>query len=269
VITGRRLIPKQNLWTLFLGMILAAHSISSIAQVTNTNITTGPPVITETTLVPRLTIQSVVGTTNQIQFATNLSQTSWTVITNLLVAQPTYWFVDVAAPASPQRFYRVFGTTNSTVILLQLWSSAGQTNLAAMPIQSTSTPTPVNTALVAFDAAHPIVWIPVSFDPGWNLGTLAYWGSPSNSMRLDARTNGAMEFTGVSGGYYGWSAGTIIVTNFSFTLTNVVSAAGNWISSGIGSTNRVTANSVMARVGDIVWVGGVGANQFQIIGIIQ
>jgi len=60
-----------------------------------------------------------------------------------------------------------------------------------------------------------------------------------------------------------------MVTNSNFTVTNVVSAAGNWISSGIGSTNRVSANLVTARVGDIVWVGGVGANQFQIIGIIK
>jgi formylglycine-generating enzyme required for sulfatase activity len=56
---------------------------------------------------PRLTIQSDVGSTNQIQYKTDLAQASWTVITNIVVPQSPYVFVDVVSPPSPRRFYRV------------------------------------------------------------------------------------------------------------------------------------------------------------------
>ena len=74
------------------------------------------PVITDTALVPRFTIQSDLGVTNQIQYSTDLSQTNWVVLTNLVVAQNPYWFVDVDAPPAPRRFYRVLALgTNSPV----------------------------------------------------------------------------------------------------------------------------------------------------------
>ena len=65
------------------------------------------PVITNITMVgaaPRFGVHSDLGITNQIQCCTNLSQTNWVVLTNLLVAQSPYWFVDVAAPPASQRF---------------------------------------------------------------------------------------------------------------------------------------------------------------------
>jgi formylglycine-generating enzyme required for sulfatase activity len=68
------------------------------------------PVITNITMVgatPQFAVQSEVGITNQIQYSANLSQTNWVVLTNLLVAQSPYWFVDAAAPPASQRFYRV------------------------------------------------------------------------------------------------------------------------------------------------------------------
>jgi hypothetical protein len=65
------------------------------------------PVITNVAMVPRLTVQSPVGITNQIQYLTNLSQTNWVVLTNLVVTEKQYWFVDVTAPPSPQRFYQL------------------------------------------------------------------------------------------------------------------------------------------------------------------
>ena len=65
------------------------------------------PVLTSITLVPRLKIESGVGITNQIQFTTNLVQTPWTALTNLLVTQSPYWFADVEAPPGIQRYYRV------------------------------------------------------------------------------------------------------------------------------------------------------------------
>jgi formylglycine-generating enzyme required for sulfatase activity len=67
-------------------------------------------VITNITMVgatPRFGVQSDLGITNQIQCCTNLSQTNWVVLTNLLVAQSPYWFVDVAAPPASKRYYRV------------------------------------------------------------------------------------------------------------------------------------------------------------------
>jgi sulfatase modifying factor 1 len=76
-------------------------------------------VITNITMVgatPRFGVQSDLGLTNQIQYCTNLSQTNWVVLTNLVVAQSPYWFVDVAAPPAPRRFYRVLALgTNSPV----------------------------------------------------------------------------------------------------------------------------------------------------------
>ena len=66
-----------------------------------------PPIITNIFMVPRLTIQSDIGITNQIQFSTNLSQSNWFVITNLVVSHSPYTFVDSTISNGIQRFYRV------------------------------------------------------------------------------------------------------------------------------------------------------------------
>jgi formylglycine-generating enzyme len=75
------------------------------------------PVITNITMfgaTPRFGVHSDLGITNQVQYCTNLSQSNWVVLTNQLVAQSPYWFVDVAAPPASQRFYRVLALgTNS------------------------------------------------------------------------------------------------------------------------------------------------------------
>ena len=68
------------------------------------------PVITNLTMVgatPQFSVWSDLGITNQIQCSTNLSQTNWVVLTNLLVAQRPYWFEDATAPSTLRRFYRV------------------------------------------------------------------------------------------------------------------------------------------------------------------
>ena len=75
------------------------------------------PVITNITMIgatPQFGVQSDLGITNQIQYCANLSQTNWVVLTNLLVAQSPYWFVDVTAPPASQRFYRVAALAVST-----------------------------------------------------------------------------------------------------------------------------------------------------------
>src|SRR3982751_1896847 len=65
---------------------------------------------------PRLNIQSDVGVTNQIQCTTNLNQGPWQVLTNLVVTQSPYVFVDVTGWAGNQRFYRIMqlSATNSS-----------------------------------------------------------------------------------------------------------------------------------------------------------
>jgi formylglycine-generating enzyme required for sulfatase activity len=72
------------------------------------------PVIEDIGMAPRLTIQSVAGTTNVIEYAEELETNRWRVLTNLVVADNTYVFVDFSAPPSPKRSYRVSvpGTTN-------------------------------------------------------------------------------------------------------------------------------------------------------------
>jgi formylglycine-generating enzyme len=65
------------------------------------------PAITNVAMVPRLSIVSDVGAADQIEYCTHLGQSNWVVLTNLVVTQSPYLFVDMAAPVSPQRFYRV------------------------------------------------------------------------------------------------------------------------------------------------------------------
>src|SRR5262245_49678678 len=71
--------------------------------------------ILDIAMVPRLNIQSEVGITNQIQYSADLSQSNWVTLTNLLVVQTNYWFVDMSAPPMSRRFYRVvtFPTSNA------------------------------------------------------------------------------------------------------------------------------------------------------------
>ena len=94
---------KPSLCALVLGAGVAAQA--------------APLVITNITMVgatPQFAVLSDLGVTNQIQCSTNLSQTNWVVLTNLLVAQSPYWFGDVAAPPASQRFYRVAALAAST-----------------------------------------------------------------------------------------------------------------------------------------------------------
>ena len=101
-----------GLWALALGVTVAVQAAA--------------PVITNITMVgatPRFGVHSDLGITNQIQCCPNLSQTNWGVLTNVLVAQSPYWFVDVAAPPASQRFYRVVAVVINTV----------PTNMALIP----------------------------------------------------------------------------------------------------------------------------------------
>ena len=219
--------------------------------------------------VPQLTIQSPSGITNQIQYSANLSQTNWVVLTNLLVGLSPYQVLDLGAQSAGQRFYRVADTSIFiSVTLLQLWGSSGRTNLATALIQQSSTPTPVNTSPAAFDAAHVTIWIPVSYVPDWTVGTQVYWGSSLYTMRVVALGTGQIQCHTLSG-YFGWGPDNLISQTLSYTMSSVLTAATNWKSPGVGNTVVVTATAISASVGDVVWVGGVGADQFQIVTITR
>jgi formylglycine-generating enzyme required for sulfatase activity len=80
-------------------------------------------VITNITMVgatPRFGVHSELGITNQIQYCTNLSQGWWLALTDVVVTQSPYWFVDVATSPLPQRFYRacVVGPTPDGMALI-------------------------------------------------------------------------------------------------------------------------------------------------------
>ncbi len=87
-----------------------ALSLGALVLWTGVAAQAAAPVITNITVVvatPRFGVRSDLGITNQIQCCTNLSQSNWVVLTNLLVTQSPYWFVDVATPPAARRFYRV------------------------------------------------------------------------------------------------------------------------------------------------------------------
>jgi formylglycine-generating enzyme required for sulfatase activity len=76
----------------------------------NNSAPASPPVINSITISgngPQLTIHSDVGVTNQIQCVTNLSQGNWIVLTNVVVTQSPYSFLDAGSPPAARRFYRI------------------------------------------------------------------------------------------------------------------------------------------------------------------
>ncbi|HOC58272.1 MAG TPA: formylglycine-generating enzyme family protein [Verrucomicrobiota bacterium] len=57
--------------------------------------------------VAQFSVQSELGITNQIQCCTNLGQAKWQVLTNLVVSESPYRYVDAGAAGVSPRFYRV------------------------------------------------------------------------------------------------------------------------------------------------------------------
>jgi sulfatase modifying factor 1 len=70
------------------------------------------PTIDEITMVPRLRIASALDAINVIEYADELATNQWRMLTNVLVSNSPYSFVDLTAPHATKRFYRV-GITNS------------------------------------------------------------------------------------------------------------------------------------------------------------
>jgi formylglycine-generating enzyme required for sulfatase activity len=63
--------------------------------------------VADIVMAPRLTIQGTIGVTNQIQYADQVSAGNWAVLTNVVVTESPYYFVDVTALPFPRRFYQV------------------------------------------------------------------------------------------------------------------------------------------------------------------
>jgi formylglycine-generating enzyme required for sulfatase activity len=100
---------------------VAALGICLVAQA-------AAPAIANIAMVPRLTIQSDIGSTNEIQYATSLNQTNWTALADVVVTQSPFTYADINAPPAPQRFYRV--------VALNQTPSAAPTNMVLIPAGS-------------------------------------------------------------------------------------------------------------------------------------
>ena len=231
----------------------------------STNQTLAITGITISNKVPQLTIQSPTGISNLIQYTTNLNPANWTLLTNLLVAQSPYRVADTTAPGAQKRFYRV-AEPLVIVTLKQLWGGTGDPERAGAPIQASSTPSPVNTSSSFFDAGHTTIWIPISFMPAWTANTPLFFGNSFGKMKLLALGVGQIQCQTLSG-YFSWPAGTPITTTTDYIISNVMTAASNWTTPGMGNTVVVGASAVSANVGDIVWAGAVGQDQFQVVSI--
>jgi sulfatase modifying factor 1 len=107
----------------------------------------GTPAITNICMVgcnPQLLIRSDAGITNQILCKTNLNQANWEALTNLLVTQSPYSFVDISTPPSAVRFYRVAEVLNMSPPSGMVLISAGSFQMgdtldgdgSALPVHS-------------------------------------------------------------------------------------------------------------------------------------
>jgi hypothetical protein len=206
------------------------------------------------------------GSAATVSWASSLAgpwQTNWTTLSAVPVG--TNGTLQVAVPM----FFRVLSVTNTTplvpITLQQLWGS-NTMHLATDAIQTTSVPTLVNTAFAVFDAAHTTIWMPVSFVPDWSVGTQVYWGSPFNTMRVVALGAGQIQFQTISG-FFGWKPGAVISPALSFKVSSAMTAAANWRSPGVSNTVVLSAAALSATVGDMVWVGGIGGDQFRVLAI--
>lgn len=95
---GNRLMALGILFSLTLTTRAAPPAIASI-------------ILTEGGL--ELNISSDLGITNQIQTTSDIGQGNWVTLTNLLVSQSPYSFVDSMTVTGSQRFYRVVGLSQT------------------------------------------------------------------------------------------------------------------------------------------------------------
>ncbi|MEI8080007.1 MAG: formylglycine-generating enzyme family protein [bacterium] len=140
--------------TISLGLCALAFGAAVVAQ-------GAAPVITNITLVGatlQFDVQSDLGASNQIQYSTDLGQGNWVGLTNLLVTQSPYRFVDVDAPPAPRRFYRVFAQ--------QVATNAVMTNMVWIAPESFVMGSPIGEALRYSDETQHAVTLTKGFYMG-------------------------------------------------------------------------------------------------------
>src|SRR5689334_22114420 len=102
VISVRNALGALSVCLLLVGVTSRTHAI--------------PPALTNFTITvngPSFLIMSDIGVTNQIQSVSDLSQSSWDILTNIVVTQSPYSFVDTITAPGPQRYYRVLAFSNT------------------------------------------------------------------------------------------------------------------------------------------------------------
>ena len=88
------------------GILFAVGGSSAGVAIGVNEAFTPPPGLT-LAMYAGLTIKAPVGSTNQIQYVTNLSDTNnWVTLTNLVLPSNPYIFIDYGSPGQPRRFYR-------------------------------------------------------------------------------------------------------------------------------------------------------------------
>jgi formylglycine-generating enzyme required for sulfatase activity len=92
----------------------------------------------------QLRVQSDTGITNQILCKTNLSQANWVLLTNLMVAQSPYLFLDVSTASASRKFYRVIALTNTSALIPAGSFTMGDT------LDGESDATPISVSVSAF-----------------------------------------------------------------------------------------------------------------------
>lgn len=110
--TGQPFTPEKFTFSSTAGQhtlafkLFAEPTYDNTAFFDNVQVVYAGPLVT-LDLYAGLNISGVVGSTNAIQYATNASDTNWVTLTNLVLPQSPYLFVDTSASArSGVRFYR-------------------------------------------------------------------------------------------------------------------------------------------------------------------
>jgi formylglycine-generating enzyme len=107
-------------------------------------------VVTNISMVPRLTIQSDAGAPAEIQRSINLGDTNWTVLSSFVVAESPFSFVDLNAGGQPLGFYRL--------VVLHQTNNPAPTSMSSIPagtfvmgdtIDATTGATPEHTSYVS------------------------------------------------------------------------------------------------------------------------
>jgi hypothetical protein len=198
------------------------------------------PAITNIAMVPRLIIESDLGVTNTIEYTTNLSDTNWVALTNIFVTGSPYTFVDLSAPPSIQRFYRV-----SKVVFppQNLAKSSGDFQAAVAGAQLANS----LAVLVTDVGAHPVAGVTVNWAVSSGGGSVTTASSVTDAGGIATMTatlgstGGANTFTATVSGLTGSPV------TFTATGAKTITVNGGDGQTGVVGTQLATQLSVVVR----------------------